>query len=278
MLRQAIAVEHARLLRYKLLWIEIGLLLGLLAVFSVAIYALSRNNPEAADMVRAMLLWPHGLYGGVQLIGSASDAGPLLIILIGAFMGQEYAWRTLHMLLSQGVPRSTLLAAKLVTILTVISLFVGTVLVAGGFVSAALTVALQGGIDLAEANWGKALLYAVAAGYSLLPYGVMTLMLAVVTRSVVAPVAIGLSFALLIEGVAASALFTIGGSAAMLPRFLPGDAAQSILEAVQRVGGPSQGPSPELLHPSAAVLTIAIYTVLCAAIALWALRRQDLTG
>lgn len=277
MLRQAIAIEHMKLFRRKLLWIELALVIVAFALWAVEAYMVSQHNAEAAQMLRDFMLWPNGLYSGVSVVGSVSITGTLVMILVAAFTGQEYGWRTLSLLVSHGLERRALLIAKCAAVLTALGLFMVTALLAGGIASVVLTSLVYGSGGAGQVDLGRVIMLAVVSAYGLLPYAGLMLAVAVLTRSALAPVAIGLAFALLIEGLGATAMNTIGGSARNLSRFFPGDAAQSLVQAIHVPGSP-QPMESNLLDPFAAAVVIALYVVAFLAAVLWAFRRQDLNG
>jgi len=276
MLRQAIAVEHVKFLRYRVLWIGIALIAVLYAVNAV-IWHEMLGQPLAAGTARDLLLWPNGLYAGVRVVGSVSDAAPLLVALVGALSGQEYGWRVLHLLFGQGLPRATFLAARLAVIVTVAGVLVAAVMLSAALVCAGLSVAARAGVDPGQVEWGRLLVFALLSVYAILPYGALALMLAIVTRSAIAAVGVGLTVTLLLESLLASALGSAGGALASLAHLLPRHAGISLVQAVQQAGVPQRLDALDALQPVAAASVIAVYVIAFALIAVLALRRQDLT-
>src|SRR5574341_1713770 len=157
---------------------------------------------EARAQMQQMVTWPVGLLTALNFSRGNSLGSLLLIILVGAVVGQEYTWRTLHLWLSHGTPRAALLIAKFAALLVPIALIVLTPVLVGGALTAYFTVALNGALDLASVDFGEVGLRILGTAYTLLPYAALAFLLAVVTRSTVAAIGGSVAYSLLIEGVA----------------------------------------------------------------------------
>lgn len=293
MFTSLLSVENTKLTRRAMLWIEVGLL-ALLTVGMVLLMYAVYSGPMQADpaaqqdqdiqaMFAQYVTWPGALLQMLSLAGSSGLGGLMLIVLVGAVAAQEYTWRTLHVLVSRGVPRTALLAAKFLVLLVPVALFVLVPLLAGAPLTALFTVLIRGGIDLAQIDFGQLALAGLRTMFTLLPYAALTFMLAVVTRSTVAAIGGGLAYALLLEGLVMQILSLIGGVFGEVWKYLPAGLSASVLtlnhvtaESGITVNG--QSAAMQILDPNPAAVGIALYVLVFFGVALWAFRRQDLTA
>jgi ABC-type transport system involved in multi-copper enzyme maturation permease subunit len=280
-------LEQHKLLKRTLLWAELALLALLVLVLHVALYvtvqwrpAGSEVDPEVIAMVRQSLLWPKALINALDFAAGNGPGGLVVIVLVGAAVAQEYTWRTLHLWLSQGVPRPRLLGAKFAALVVPLLLVVLVPLVAGGAVTAYFTYQQTGGLNLAEVSALHLALSALRTAYTLLPYAALTSLLAVVSRSAVVAIGGGVAYALLVESILVQLLALGSETAARVARLLPGMLAAGLLQLNQTTAevsvGLNAGPGTRLLDPGPAAVGIALYTLAFFGLAVWVFRRQDL--
>jgi ABC-type transport system involved in multi-copper enzyme maturation permease subunit len=290
MVTHLLSLENTKLTRRAMLWIEVGLL-ALLTVGMVLLIYAAYSGPMQADpaakqeqdMVAGYITWPDALLQTLSLAGSSGLGGLMLIVLVGAVAAQEYTWRTLHVLISRGVPRTTLLAAKFLVLLVPVALFVVVPLLVGAPLTALFTLQIRGGIDLAQIDFGQLALAGLRTMYTLLPYAALTFMLAIVTRSTVAAIGGGLAYALLLEGLVMQILSLVGGVFGEIWKYLPAGLSASVLSlnhvTVQSgVTVNGERAALQIVDPNLAAAGIALYVLVFFGIALWAFRRQDLTA
>ncbi len=279
-------IEQTKLLKRAMLWIELGLLALLVIVFHLLLYVVVRSGPAKGQMAEAraqmqqMVTWPTGILAALNFSSGNSLGSLLLIVLVGTVVGQEYTWRTLHLWLSHGTPRAALLTAKFAALLVPIALIVLTPVLVGGALTAYFTVALNGALDLARVDFGEVGLRILCTAYTLLPYAGLAFLLAVVTRSTVAAIGGSVAYSLLIEGVAMQILQFVGGAAAKITIYLPAGLAAGLMGGPGgqvTVNGRTAAPLA-YLDPGPAALGIALYVLIFVGMALWAFRKQDLTG
>ncbi len=294
MVVQLLGIENTKLTRRTMLWVELALIavaVVALVLLMYAIYAAPKpaelqdvKGAGAADaMIAQFIMWPGALLNSLSLAGSGAFGGLLLIVLVGSVAAQEYGWRTLHVLLGRGVSRTALLTAKFLALLVPVALIVLTPLIVGAPITALFTVIIRGSLDVSQVDFGQLGLAALRTMYTLLPYGALTFMLAVVTRSTVAAIGGGLGYALLIEGLLIQILSMFGGVFSKIWTYLPAGLSQSVLslnQVARSTGVTVNGQSAALttLDPTAAAIGIALYVIVFFGIALWAFRRQDLTA
>ncbi len=237
------SAELTKLFRRPPLWLLLGGVGVALVLLAVAI-ALSAP-PEAGERPSALeLAVPFGILA-VQVLAA----------IAGAALAQEYQWRTLPLWLSRGVARGPLLLARFLATLpalllvALVSVAVGLLLSLGHLEAALLASNLT--LD------GLALVV-LAMAYGALPYVALSLGLAVGTRAVAVPVGGVLLLALLVEPIVGQLLPRVGA-------YLPSSLSRTLLAG----GGDGR---------LTAGLLIALYTAVLLAVAVAALRRQDLTG
>lgn len=291
MILTAIRIELTKILKRSMTWVLIGIMALLVTVLHIALYATlqmpqsaAAMPPEAAEQLRASLCWPEAFPNLLGFAAGNALGGLMLVILTGAVVAQEYTWRTAHLWLGHGLPRPAFLLGKFAALAVAGLLFTLTPLAVGMPLTGWFTHHLTGSFGLAGLNVGHLALSILRTAYTLLPYLTLTLLLAILTRSVAAAVGIGLAYALLVEGILAQLLALAGGVWAELTRYLPGGLAGALMRLNQATAEISVGlntgesGSVEPLGPWVAALGVALYTAAFLGLALWAFRRQDLTA
>jgi len=287
MFRNLVIVELRKLSARALLWVELSVLALLVGSMYVALIATLQKGsastlpPQAVESLRQMLYWPQALNDAMVLAGGGELGGMLAVILVGAFMAQEYTWHTIHQQLSQGVSRSHFLLAKFVVVSMALGLIVLTALLAGGVVTAVFTYLDLGIRSLRKPAMGTLLFNVLRICLTLLPYAALTSFLAVASRSAMVAIGVGLGYSLLVENLVIKTLSMISPQIARAVRFLPAMLAQSIVQQVSPtvqvdVGLQTSSRLP-LLGPNEAALMLTVYTVVFLVLAVWWFRRQDVT-
>lgn len=271
---QLTIAETEKILKRKILWVQLGILGGLLLIVMAAM----RLSPVAAESA-PQALWPRALVTALEFGAGPTIGGFIVVILVGAVVAQEYAWRTVQTWLSNGISRTTLLGAKALAFVLPLLAIVLVPLLLGGTLSAIFTMQAQSGIDASQVDFAQLGLGVLRTSYTLLPFAALAFTLAVVGRSAVT--AIGGGVALVIgESVSGQILALFGEPGMLVVRLLPSSLSTSVLSANQAivttaVAAPS---APHLSDPAWAALGIALYTTVLLAAAGLAFRRQDLAG
>jgi ABC-type transport system involved in multi-copper enzyme maturation permease subunit len=284
-----LSVENTKNLKRRALWIELGILALLIILVYTIIYATMETNnrntlsSEARQEVLDIITWPGALLNALSFGQGNSLGGILLVVLVGAVTAQEYTWRTMHLWLSRGIPRFTVMGAKFVATVVPIVLIVLTTLIIGGGLSAIFTLHLDKTLHAGQINLWQLLLSVVRTAYTLLPYGALTFMLAVVTRSTAAAIGIGLAYTLLVEGVAATIFTLVGGVLRDIVVYLPGSLADGLLKLNQSamagrlISTGDSTPLLKYLDPIPCAIGLAVWTLLFFGIAVVVFRHQDLS-
>ena len=193
-------------------------------------------------------------------------------------MAQEYSWRTLQLWLSHGVPRPLLLGTKLALSLIPALLIVFTCLLETGGLTAFFSLQLHGTVYTDRVDYIQLALSCLRTMYAMLPYAALTFMLAVVSRSAVAAVGCGLAFLAIVETALSNLFPLLGQTFARIAHYLP-SALSSALNSQNYALAKTAIPHDALqASPVAAILGIALYTLLFCGLALWAYQHQDLTN
>lgn len=285
---QLFVIENRKLIKRPMLWIELGALAVIVTMLFCLLYVAIRQSatqqtPETMAAIKASLSWPQGLQQALGMVAGNGLGGLLVIILVGAVTAQEYTWRTLHLMVSRGVPRTTLLSAKFAATLMPALLIVLVALFSGGLVTGLLSLNLNGSLHADQVHWGQLLLTVLRNTYTLLPYAGLAFMLAIATHSVAATIGIALAYALLIEGILVSLVLQFGGAVSKVLVYLPSSLATGLLRLNQvslSIGintDNSMMPKMPWLEPVPAVIGIAVWALIFFAVALLIFRRQDLT-
>lgn len=268
-----LVVEQSKVIKRKILWVEMSILLAM-ALFVLAISFMVVDTPEKVLDVT----WP----GAPPLLlrQFTAMAGLFVVVLVASVVAQEYSWRTLHLMLSRGIPRSTLLAAKFGAVLLPVLLIVVAPLLVGIPITGLFTYWHDGSLDLTQLNYVGLVVGMLGGVYVLLPYAAGAFALAVLSRSTVTAIGAGVAFAL-VENIGLQLLHELGGLAAEVAQFSPAMLSGSILRGL--TGETSQaisntGQPLVYLDPVVAIAIVALYigTFLIAAYAAFA--RQDITG
>ncbi len=252
------------------LWIELGILALAIVIIDMFRYVLFNTSSALKQLVVHQILWPQALASSIQM-GSLENI--LLIVAIAVLTAQEYTWRTLHLWLSRGVSRISLMVAKSMLIIALTSLTVLAALVVGTIITGILTLLLKGSLPFSQIHVQTLLLSFLAADLGLLPYAALTFMLTILFRNTVASMAIALGVLLLVENVLYITLVGINSTTATIGNYLPSQLYTRLSNAVLGM----QLVNPNSPTPLVACIGIFVYTGVFAGIGIWAFRHQDLT-
>ena len=286
MFRQMTIIEHNKIFKRAILWAELALLALGIAVIYTALFVILQNGesgqalpPEELAQVEQILTWPMGLVNTLDFAAGSNLGGLLVIVLVGALTAQEYTWRTLQLWLSRGIPRPMFLGSKFVAFLLPALLIVLTPLLVGGAITAIFSQHLNGAIPFDQVAWAELGWGILLTTYTLLPYAALTFFLAVASRSTIVAIGGGLTFVLVLEGLAMQMLGMAGGMWTKIGQYMPSGLSRSLLETnsgiVVDLGTPI---ARHFVEPGTAAIGIACYVLTLVGLAILIFRRQDLGG
>ncbi len=271
-----------RVLLFVLVGITIVLYLLLLAISKVTF-----PDPEVAmsngiGAIENLLGLPLALPFALSIL--SSFGGVLAVILSASSIGNEYNWRTIRTMLICSEGRLKLLGAKLVSasIFILIGMVVG---LAVGFVMSMITTAIGGyAFDFSFANgeylWDQFVQF-WRTFYVLIPYALLGFLFAIVGRSVMPGIALGIGVFFL-ESIVTTFMFLAGGWISEIPKYLLTvnvNAITSMSDLPQgiRAGMAARISSqpPEIFH---AFITLAIYSLVFIVVAFYLFRKRDVTS
>jgi ABC-type transport system involved in multi-copper enzyme maturation permease subunit len=276
--------EQTKIYKRALPWVLLAILAGMTLLINAIEYLTLPADLASAEAQATLqkITWPGSLLNAPGVAAAGGGLGALIIvILVGVVAGQEYGWRSLHLWLSQGISRTRLLLAKFFALVGAACVLALAPLLVGGAATFFLTQRLSDVITPSSVELAPVVLGFLRVVYTLPPYIALALLLAVIGRSTVVPVAGGLLFSLLFEGFLPQLLGLLGESWARLGFYLPHHLASSLLTLNQATGAIAQvdlGSGPQLVAPAIATAGIALWTLIFLGGAVWAFRRQDLTG
>lgn len=227
-------------------------------------------------MLLQAVTWPNALVNVLSLTGGDGLGVLFLIILVGAVTAQEYTWRNLQIWLSRGISRPLLATAKLTALLLVTVLIVLTALGTGSAVTALISVKVNGSLPLGGVNLPHLFFSVLRTIYTLLPYGALTFLLAVASRSTVVAISGGLGYTLLVESVLIQVIGLLGERLSQIMQYLPGSLANRLMTLNQAAINLGSSPESYSITPLQAAIGIGVWTVLFLGLSLWIFQRQDL--
>lgn len=270
-------IELQKTLGRRFPWIGVAVLVALMGFFYVLFFLFRGNIPASGTR---FLYWPDSLiYGLGYASGYASWTSYgtyLLIVLVGVSTAQEYGWRTLQLWLGHGVPRRTVLAAKLLLSLGLAVGIVFLCLLVVGALSAVFSL-VHGGVAFTRVNPGELLAGAARTVFSMLPYAALAFLLAVTTRSTLVAVGGAIAFAAVLETALLQILPHLGSVLDRIVQFLPAGLASALNAPNAAIAGATAVTTAAQPTPLQAAVGIAIYAVVFSGLAFLVFERQDLT-
>lgn len=273
-----------RLMTRVLLFVLVGIMIVLyLLLFAVSRVTIPVHGSEEVGTIQNLLGLPLALPFALSILSSFGTI--LAIILIASSVGTEYSWRTLRTMLICSESRLKLLGAKLAaaSILILTGMVIGLVV---GFLMSLITTAIGGySFDFNFVTGGylwDQFLQFWRTFYVLMPYALLGFLLAIVGRSAMPGIALGIGIFFL-ESIVTTFMILAGGWIAEIPDYLLAANVRAITalsNLPQGVGmgmGGSNLPGqvPELWQ---AFVLLAAYSLAFLGLAFYLFRKRDVTG
>lgn len=270
-------LENDKIFRRLLPWL--GLIFALLpAILTNAILF----GVGEEFMQQELLVWPGGIATLLNYAyGYSAGTGYglyLLLVVAGLTLGQEYAWRTIHLWISHGISRSWLILIKCIVLLLLALIISFAFLITGAIVSIIFAILAGSTIDGNQLHVGQLLLSWLRTTCGMLPYLALSLLVGVLTRSGIAAIGVSFLFMLGIELPLSFILPALGETYSRINAFFPASLASNLsLENMALAGLPVEHTATQPSIPLT-LACIALYTIIPIILTLWAIRRQDLTN
>jgi ABC-2 type transport system permease protein len=254
-----------------------------LLLLAVAKVTIPGQNPSEGGAIQNLLGLPIALPFALSILSSLGIV--LAVILIASSVGNEYNWRTIRTMLICSESRLRLLGAKLISagIFILMGMVIG---LATGFIMSLITTAIGGyAFDFSFATGGylwDQFLQFWRTFYVLIPYVLLGFLFAIVGRSAMPGIALGIGVFFL-ESLVTALMRLAGGWIAEIPNYLLTANVNAItslanLPQVFRAGmgvGNASSQMPGLPH---AFTTLAIYSLVFIVIAFYLFRKRDVTS
>jgi ABC-type transport system involved in multi-copper enzyme maturation permease subunit len=278
-MRDLVAMESLKLRKRLMTQIVFGLItVGTIFFMSIG-YLTSRSAEYASPIERQEqldgFLLPEVFANLSSVIGGLGSI--LLVMLAASMIGSEYGWGTVRVLVSSGVSRTRLLAAKLLALFEAIVLFVAAGLVSGLVGSLAITVI--GGHELTT-SWldGATLadigMIAVRLIFLLLVPAIVGFTVAIVTRSLAVGIAVGIGFQIA-EQILSAVLNSVGSFGERVQDLLV-TTNLSAIEQYNEIGTPEL--SASLPGVWQAVALLSLYSAIMLTVSFVVFRRRDIAS
>ncbi len=273
-----------RLMTRVLLYVLVGVMVVLyLLLFAVSNISIPAHGAEDIGDIQNLLGLPLALPFALSILSSFGTI--LAVILVASSIGTEYSWRTIRTILICSEGRLKFLVAKLVAagILILTGMVIG---LATGFLMSIITTAIGGysfdfSFMTSEYLWDQFLQFWRTV-YVMMPYTLLGFLLAIVGRSTMPGIALGIGIYFL-ESIITTFMILAGGWIAEIPNYLLAANVRTIT-AMNNLpqgfgagmgGGNFSGQLPDLWQ---AFVVLGGYSLIFIALAFYLFRKRDVTG
>lgn len=281
-----VSLELRKLCQRWLFWIMLGALLASEVIVIIGGYYLTTNGTitvldEHGHVLPAAIVQPYFILPGALpvIAGVIQQVGSwLLVILAAILIGMEEGYGTLRIILSRGVNHTTYLAAKLITILVMILMFVGLAMASGigaAFIVATFSLTPIEPLPIEGNLWMTGLELILRVIITFIVPIMIAFSAALLSRSQTAGIAIGLGY-FVITAMLSGFLKGIGEVGQRIWVLLPGAHIETLMaynQLSRDIVIPSYLPSQPI-----AVLVLLGYALLLAGISWMTLQRRDIYG
>lgn len=293
-MQRLMAAEFFKLRKRMMTWIIGGLTVALIILLYSVLWSISGRAGTffqggqrfSYEDLRRGLFLEAGVPFALQIIATFGTL--LAVVLAAGAAGSEYAWGTVRLMATASSGRLRLITARLIVVFGLVAL-IALLAVAVALVYSALITTLNGGSDFGfvTAGFMKEQFFAYARTlFVMAPFVALAFAAAVVGRSTLAGVGIGLAVAFLEPLI--SNLLRLGGSPwTHVPNYLI-DSNRDVIIAQNQLPAALQrfsfGPSTRELASrgsnsvTEATIILVIYVVVFIAIAFLVYRKRDITS
>lgn len=275
-----LTAELFKLKRLRITWILLAVMavIEILMIAGMSYWAMTSPDaakipPEERKKIAMATSFPASIPSTLSFVATL---GPLFAVILAARLGgDEYSWGTAKQLVSMGLDRCTYVIAKLAAVILASLVLMAGAVVAGTIISLVVTLALGRplALNIVTASFlGEIARGAGIAWLSLGFYSVLTLLLAILTRSATTATATG-TLLFLLEGNLVGFLASKFPLVAKIAPYTIGQNVTSITSLIEQ-GARAQAPLPPEVLRSFVVL--AVWLVVFVACSVWVFSRQEL--
>lgn len=262
-----LSIEWTRLSRRALLWVTLGVTTLYMSLALTNFY--KTNQTELLD---GTLKMPGMSFDLANALDQLTLVIPLLVIIAGNLLGDDYSQRTSQHWLRRA-PRQSSLLAKF-TVLMILTFFIQMLtLIIGWLVGYYYKTYVYHVPDINNVNW----LATLAAPFYMtlvnLPYLALTLLITVAVRSTFFSILLGLGYTQILEFMLAGIFY-----GASWTKWLFTSVHFSASFLLNDIGNRVPKLPEHILTPEPALVVAALYTLLLMTLAIWLYRRQDVGG
>lgn len=266
-------LSHRTMPKVLLLILALGVI-GLYGLLLLTLQAEGVSDQDLADLrdsLRVAEARDTGL-GLVQTVGTV-----LVVILAVSTVSSEYSWGTIRVLLPRAGSRPALLTAKLLLLLifTLLAVLLGYLVALAG--SYAVSLAEDLSIRLGADFLPQSLAAVLRTVYVILPYLTLGFVIAVLTRSTAAGIAITLSVFFL-EGIATALIDGLGDPFDRIPDFLLSRNVSAVMAANQVAGTEVTDTDSDLPSAWQGAAVLAVYIAAFVALSYQRFISRDVTS
>lgn len=278
-----IRIEIFKLQKRALIWILLLVMFFFFVMYFFGFYFVVVNNPETMSdpntlqiiaLIKTSLQFPDAFN---LIFNVANDIGIiLLIIMVSAAVGGEYGWNTIKSLLTKEGNRNYYLLSKLITylIISLLGLFIAVIM--GVILASITTQLLAGKVDWSFINFASFTDILRMYGwtlYSLTVYILLSFFAAVIGRSILVGIGVGLGY-YFIEAIVVFVFNIAGGSLSKISGYLIGPNVEALLPP-NPIGGPftTHGETLSVLH---AFVVLTVYCLVFVSLTVYCFRRRDI--
>lgn len=276
--------EFFKLRKRGMTWTLLYIMLGIMVLINIILYAVSKISlPNGEPGHLANLSSILSLQSSIPFTFSilSSFGAVMAVILMASSVGNEYNWRTIRIALISGKGRLQLLGAKLITVIVLVIIGMLASLVVGFIMSMVTNTigghALDFGFFTGSYLWHQFLQFWRTL-FVILPFTFMGFLFAVIGRSAMPGIAIGVGI-LFLEPIITGLMGLASGWVSRIPDYL----FAANVDAINALNGLPAGPGPfgggtATQTASTAFTVLGAYIVVFLVVAFYLFRKRDVTG
>jgi ABC-2 type transport system permease protein len=283
-----IRAELFKLRRRGMTWILLYIMMGVMVLINLLLLAISQISLPAEALggladLSSMLSLSYSLPFTFSIL--ASFGAVMAVILTASSVGNEYNWRTLRIALTSSEGRLKFLWAKLISAIVLVIIGMAACLAVGFLVSMVTNVISGNALDFSFLTGGylwDQFVQFWRTLFIIMPFTIMGLLFAVVGRSAMPGIAVGVGL-LFLEPVITPFMSMADGWVSSIPKYLFSANVNAItaLNNLPGTSGPlpfGGGTSTNTSSLPQAFTVLGVYMVVFLITAFYLFKKRDVTG